>query len=185
MRLALLAFLILALACHQQEQAKTDTTVTSPAGQGSEPPPETVMPGDREFAQTAAKGGMAEVQLATNVASRAAHPEVRAFAQKMIEDHNRANHELTELASRKGLDPPADLDPGKKALDEELAKLTCPALDKKYMQTIVEDHAITVKRFEDASRALHDADLRAWAAKTLPTLHEHHRLAEEIAAKLE
>jgi putative membrane protein len=176
--------LVLFCACSQETADTTSTTVTSPAGEGATPPPPTLTPGDREFADTAARSGMAEVQLATNVASRATSPEVRAFAQQMIADHNRSNEELTTLAARKGLDPPADLEPEKKALDEELAKLTGPALDRKYMEEMVKDHAVAMARFESAARELADADFRAFAEKTLPTLRQHHHLAEQLAAKV-
>ena len=182
-----------AIACSRDEGAATSaasdtattaTTITSPAGEASAPPPANVQPGDREFAEKAAKTGMAEVQLATNVSQRATSPDVKAFAQQMIEDHNRANQELTTLAAQKGLDPPADIDPDKKALDAELAKLTGPELDKKYMEAMVKDHVAAAAEFEKAATQLTDPDLKAWAAKTLPTLHQHHHLAEQIAAKL-
>jgi putative membrane protein len=189
-----LILLIVAVACQKSETATsssasstdtvTQTTVTSPAGEASPPPPASVAPGDREFAEKAAKIGMAEVQLATNVSQRATSPDVRAFAQKMIEDHNRSNQELTTLAAQKGLDPPADLDPDKKALDAELAKLTGPELDKKYMDAMVKDHATAMSEFQNASTQLTDVDLKAWAAKTLPVLQQHHQLAEQTAAKL-
>lgn len=191
-RISLAALLVLALACSKQETASTDatataptaTTVTSPAGEASAPPPENLQPGDREFAEKAARTGMAEVQLATNVSQRATNADVRAFAQRMIAEHNQSNQELTLLASRKGIDPPADLDEEHKALDAELAKLTGAALDKRYMEAMVKDHVAAATTFENASRQLADADLKAWAAKNLPVLHDHHHQAEQILAKL-
>ena len=185
-------FMLVLAACGQKQEssstetsAVTETTVTSPAGQASPPPPANVTPGDREFAETAARIGMAEVQLATNVSNRATSPDVRAFAQKMIEDHNRSNQELTTIAAQKGIDPPSDLDPKHKALDEELARLTGAALDKRYMEAMVKDHVEAATVCERASQQLSDADLKAWAAKTLPVLHQHHHQAEEIAKKLQ
>ena len=181
--------LISFIACKQEHAATNDTaatapTVTSPAGEASPPPPANIAPGDRQFAEKAARTGMAEVQLATNVSPRATPPDVRAFAQQMIDDHNRANQELTALAAQKGLDPPADIDPEHKALDTELAALSGAALDKRYMEAMVKDHVAAAAEFETASQQLADADLKAWAAKTLPKLHEHHHLAEQILAKL-
>jgi putative membrane protein len=185
--------LILAAACRSEESstatsaaetAATETTVTSPAGEASPPPSATVAEGDRAFADKAARTGMAEVQLATNVSNRAQTQEVRAFAQRMITDHNRSNQELTALGAQKGIDPPADLDPEKKALDAELAKLTGPALDRAYMEAMVKDHAAAVAEFDAASRGLADPDLKAFAAKNLPILQEHHRMAEEILGTL-
>jgi putative membrane protein len=185
--------LVLAAACRGGESstatteaadtagtAATGTTVTSPAGEASAPPPATVTQGDRAFVEKAARTGMAEVQLATNVSNRAQTQEVRAFAQRMITDHNRSNEELTTLAARKGIDPPADVDPEKKALDADLAKLTGPALDRAYMEAMVKDHEAAAAEFESASRQLADPELKAWAAKNVPILHEHHHMAQEI-----
>lgn len=194
MRRLIATSLLLLAACSRPEPTASDTaaatdataatTVTSPAGNASTPPPATVTPGDRNFADTAARMGMAEVQLATNVSNRAQTQEVRSFAQRMITDHNRSNQELTTLSAQKGIDPPADLDPKHKELDTKLAGLTGPQLDRAYMQAMVEDHAAAVAAFQSAAAEATDAELKAWAAKTLPVLHEHHRMAQEILGTL-
>jgi putative membrane protein len=192
--ITLTAVLLVLAACKRggsetaaTSSAATDTsatTLTSPAGEASPPPPADLSPGDREFAETAAKTGMAEVQLATNVSNRAQTQEVRSFAQRMITDHNRSNQELTTLGATKGIDPPADIDPDKKALDTRLSGLTGPELDRTYMQAMVDDHAAAVSRFQSAAAQLTDRDLKAWAAKTLPVLQEHHRMAQDILGTL-
>jgi putative membrane protein len=186
---------LFAAACNRQETASTDTvpagtpadtgtTVTSPAGEASPPPAGALSAADRTFADTAARMGMAEVQLATNVSNRAQTQEVRSFAQRMITDHNRSNQELTTLGAQKGIDPPADLDPKHKELDTKLAGLTGPELDRAYMQAMVDDHTTAVSTFESAAAQVTDPELKAFAAKTLPVLHEHHRMAQEILATL-
>ncbi len=190
-RFAFVFALILALACRQTETASTDTaatdtaattetTVTSPAGETSPPPTGNITSADREFVEKAARTGMAEVQLATNVSNRAQTQEVRSFAQQMLTDHNRSNQELTALAAQKGIDPPADVTPEHKALDEQLAKLTGPALDRAYMEAMVKDHEKAAAEFEAAAQQLTDPDLKAWAAKNVPVLHDHHHKAQDI-----
>lgn len=193
----LFALLVFAAACQKHETTTTDTagtasttaatetTLTSPAG--TDVPPATtgtLAAADLEFLTKAAKTGMAEVQLATNVTQRATNADVKAFANQMITDHNASNQELMMLAASKGVDPPSDIDPDKKALDAELAKLTGAALDKKYMEAMVKDHVAAAAEFEKAAQQVTDPDLRGWASKTLPTLHAHHHSAEQIVAKL-
>jgi putative membrane protein len=41
------------------------------------------------------------------------------------------------------------------------------------MQHMVADHEKDVAEFEKASTSAQDSDVKAWAAKTLPTLREH------------
>ena len=45
---------------------------------------------------------------------------------------------------------------------------------------MVKDHEKDVKEFESASQKAQDPDLKAFAAKTLPVLQEHLRLAESV-----
>jgi putative membrane protein len=195
--IALLLATTLAFACQKTEStttvadpnqtetlAATETTVTSPAGTAAPTTTSALSETDREFVTKAAKIGMAEVQLATNVTQRAQSPDVKAYANQMLADHNASNRELTLLAANKGVDPPSDIDPDKKALDAELAKLTGAALDKAYMTAMVKDHAAAAADFEKASQQLTDPDVKTWAMKTLPVLHTHHASAEQIAAKL-
>jgi putative membrane protein len=66
---------------------------------------------------------------------------------------------------------------------EKLSKLSGEEFDKAYMKTMVRDHKKDVKDFEKASKDLADADLKGWAAKTLPTLEEHLKLAEQTAGQ--
>ena len=46
------------------------------------------------------------------------------------------------------------------------------------------DHKKAVKAFEKASNEAKDADVKAFATKTLPTLKEHLTMAEELQNKV-
>ena len=50
--------------------------------------------------------------------------------------------------------------------------------------TGVQDHQAAIGIFEQASRNLADADLRAFAVKTLPVLQQHLRSAQDIAGRM-
>ena len=58
------------------------------------------------------------------------------------------------------------------------------AFDRAYASHMVADHAKAVASFQHASKTAANADLKAWAAKTLPTLEEHHKMARDINAKV-
>jgi len=139
---------------------------------------------DTKFVHEAAAGGMAEVALGKLAVEKAANPEVKQFAQRMVDDHSKANDELKAFASQKGVTPPADLDPAAKATEARLSKLTGAAFDKAYMADMVKDHDKDVAAFKHASTSAADADLKAWAGKTLPTLQEHQTQAKSINAKV-
>ncbi len=51
--------------------------------------------------------------------------------------------------------------------------MTGKAFDKHYIDMMMNDHNKDINAFEKASNNSKDADLKAWAAKTLPTLRMH------------
>lgn len=139
---------------------------------------------DKEFATKAGMGGLAEVKHGELAAQKAANAEVKAFAQRMVTDHGMANGELQQLATAKGLALPTELAGEHKDLQDHLNTASGAEFDKMYMKHMVEDHEKTVADFEKAAASATDADVKAWAAKTLPTLQDHLRQAKEVAGKL-
>jgi len=138
--------------------------------------------GTQQFVNDAAQGGTAEVSLGRLAADKASDPDVKRFAQRMVDDHSKANDELTNIASSKGIQPSTNPDAKQQALMDRLGKLSGPEFDKAYMQAMVTDHDHDVSEFQRYSRSGSDPEVKAWAAKTLPTLQEHQQLAKQTAA---
>jgi len=133
---------------------------------------------DKTFMAKAAQGGMAEVQLGQLAIQRGANAGVKSFGQRMVQDHSKANQELMGLAQRKGVTLPKDISKEDKAIYKKLAKLSGAAFDSSYMKDMVEDHTKDVAEFQKESQKGKDADVKAWAAKTMPTLQMHLQMAE-------
>jgi putative membrane protein len=142
------------------------------------------MTGDNDFMMKAAQGGMAEVELGRLAATKATNAEVKKFAQKMIEDHSNANTELKALATKKGVTLPADVGSEHKALMDKLKNLSGADFDKAYVSAMVDDHKKDVSEFEKESTGGTDADTKAFAAKTLPTLKTHLEMIQGIQSKM-
>lgn len=134
--------------------------------------------GDSTFATKAAQGGMAEVKLGELAKEKASSQAVKDFGQRMIDDHTKANDELKNLAGRKGITLPSRLDAKDQATYDRLSKLSGPAFDRAYMRDMVSDHRTDVNEFKREAASGTDSDLKAFAAKTAPTLEEHLRMAE-------
>lgn len=128
---------------------------------------------DATFVTTAASDGMAEVAAGKMALEKTTNPRVKSFAGMMVTDHTKANTELTGLAKTKNITLPTapGADHQKKA--DELSKKTGADFDKAYVDAMVDGHKKAVKLFTDASQNCKDADLKAFAAKTLPTLQMH------------
>ncbi len=139
---------------------------------------------DKEFVSKAGMGGLMEVQAGNLALQKAQSADVKAFAQRMVDDHGKANAELTQLATAKGLALATELAGEHKAAVDHLSSLSGAAFDKAYMTHMVEDHDKDVPEFDKASTTATDADVKAFAGKTLPTLKEHQTMAHDIASKM-
>lgn len=142
---------------------------------------------DQKFIENAAAGGQMEVDLGKLAADKASSDDVKKFGQQMADDHSKANDELKQLASQKGVDLTKAMDGATKKsqkASDKLSKSSGDAFDKAYMSMMVKDHEKDVKEFEEASKDADDADLKAWAGKTLPTLQHHLEMAKDIDGKL-
>ena len=136
------------------------------------------------FATDAAQGGMAEVEMGRLASERGTDPAVKEFGARMMADHSKANGELKSLAAKKGMQLPGDMNSSQKSELDKLAKLSGADFDKEYMSTMVSDHQTDVKEFETQSKNGNDADIKAFAGKTLPTLQEHLQMAQSAAQKV-
>ncbi|PLK45312.1 DUF4142 domain-containing protein [Emticicia sp. TH156] len=127
-----------------------------------------------------ASAGMMEVELAKIAVNKATSPQVRKFAQMMIDDHTKANDELKSLAESKSIVLPTTLIDKHQKVVNEVSEETGKKFDKKYMDTMVEDHREDVDKFKKIADNANDAEIKAFAAKTLPTLMHHREEAEKL-----
>ena len=161
----------------------------------------------REFINEMAITNMAEIQLGNLAEKQAASPQVKQFAQMMVEDHTKANDELKQIASQLNVQLPTELDEKHRELSEKLSKLQGEEFDREYMSAMVDGHEEAINKVEDrANRANQTTSsagtespqatgtagsnmqgqqaLNQWATKTLPTLRKHLQQAEQVNEKV-
>jgi putative membrane protein len=159
----------------QNSNSNQSSGQTTATGQGA-----MLSSGDRKFAMEAAMGGMAEVELGRMAAERGSSDAVKQFGQRMVDDHSRANSELMQWASSKGITLPTSLDAKHQALMTKMSALSGAAFDRAYAKEMVNDHNKDVALFQREAMRGADAGLKAFAQKTLPTLQEHLSMARAL-----
>lgn len=137
-------------------------------------------PRDQKFVTETAMAGLMEVELGRWAAQKGTSPEVKQFGQRMVDDHSKANTELTQLASSKGITLPTQLDEKHQRNVSKISRLTGAEFDKAYSKMMLKDHENAVKDFEKQSTSGDDAEIKAFAGKTLPTLQEHLQMVRAL-----
>jgi len=139
---------------------------------------------DETFVFKASAAGLAEVNLANIAVKQATNADVKKFAEHMITDHTKANKELIDLANKVKFTVAPRMDAEHQTLATRLAGLTGSDFDRTYMAGQVRDHEMAVTLFQDEAKNGTNDDLKKWAGKTLPTLRDHLKMAQDIQGKL-
>jgi putative membrane protein len=158
----------------------------APAAASHEPAaPPRFTTAERMFASAAAANSLYEVEASRLALARAANPQVKAYAQMVVDQLTQANHALAALMRAKGMTPPRGLAADKLTKLHRLTELNEANFDKGYVRSVgIDDHQADVARFERASREANDHELKAWIGKVLPTLRGHLEAAQKTAAAL-
>lgn len=154
----------------QTTDTSTDASASSANTIGSK---DTSKADDRDFVMEAASGGLMEVTLGKLAQTNASSAQVKEFGQMMVTDHSKANKELKAVASKKNMtlsETPAEKQ--QKMIDDLKTKKGAD-FDKAYVEMMVDDHKEDVEKFKDEANKGNDADVKAFAAKTVPVLQKH------------
>jgi len=135
---------------------------------------------DQAFVMKVGQGGMAEVALGTLAVEKGANKDIKGFGQRMIDEHGKAGAELKAIAQTKNIPWPDAPSAESKALQDRLAKLTGDAFDRAYIDAMVSAHRGTVATFQTELQTGTDAEVKAWATKTLPTVQAHLTHAQQV-----
>lgn len=140
---------------------------------------------DDVFLAQTVRHGRAEIELGKIAVTKAERPDVKIFAQRMIDDHTKLTDEIVMLARSKSTILPNDPVQLDKAKAEALEKAEGNAFDRLYMQEAIADHQRMVDAFTEHSARTVDVALRTWIAKTLPIVQQHLDAARELGKKTE
>jgi putative membrane protein len=139
---------------------------------------------DTKFAVAIANGGMTEIQLSQMALKNSSSKSVKDFAKIMVKDHSAAADQLKAVAMKKGIALPEKLSDKSQGICDDMSKKSGADFDKAYMAQMVSDHSDAVSAFTDEAKSGNDADIKAWAGTTLPTIMHHLDMAKAVKDKM-
>lgn len=141
---------------------------------------------DKSFLTNAAESGNAEVKASQLALQKSSDPDVKTFAQKMIDDHTKVGDDLKALATSKNVTVPDDPSVAQKAKILVLSKLDGHTFDKQYAGMIgVSAHKDAVSLFKKSAANTKDADIKQFAATNLPALQDHLQMAMQLKSTVD
>jgi putative membrane protein len=148
------------------------------------PAPHQANQADRAFAMAAAMGGVAEVDLAKLAEQNSQSDAVKALARRMVQDHSKANQELSQVTGRERIPITPQIDAEHKQAREGLAALRGPQFDVEYLRLQLQDHQRTAQLLEYEIGSGEDAALQGFASQTLPIVLQHLQMVQALMTEL-
>ncbi|MFW7267980.1 DUF4142 domain-containing protein [Gluconacetobacter sp. Hr-1-5] len=141
-----------------------------------------VSPSTADFVRTAALSDMFEIASAKLALDRSTDAKVRAFAQRMLKDHQTTTTELkAAIAGRDTIAaPPTALDDAHETKLNQLRNLKGLGFDRQYRTEQITAHEDAVSLFTRYGEGKEDQALRDFATHALPTLKDHLRMAQAL-----
>ncbi|MDD0981214.1 DUF4142 domain-containing protein [Pseudomonas shahriarae] len=135
-----------------------------------------------DFVSNAVESGITELEAGTLALEKSSSADVRTFAKHMVKDHTKANQELMALAEKLDIEVPDNTALADKA-KKSILELRDESFDQAYANNQVAAHEKTVALFKKEASTSDNAELKAFAIKTLPTLEAHLKMAKELQTK--
>ena len=135
-----------------------------------------------QFVKGVSEANLAEINMAKLALQQSTNPGVQAFAHRMIHDHTEINAKLNKMADKDKMTPAEKMGAKDQQEYTKLAGLKGADFDRQYHCQPVADHVEAVALFKTESKHAKNTDVKAFAAKTLPTLEEHLALAKKLSA---
>lgn len=135
---------------------------------------------DRNFMSTAARTDMTEAHEGQMAEKEGMRKEVKDLAKAMIQDHTESYEHLTELAAKTGVSIPKAIS-GKGPSIQRLMHVKGAGFDHRFAEEEVMEGRQTIALFKREAAHGQEADIKAYATKTLPVLEKDLELAEQCA----
>lgn len=131
-----------------------------------------------KFIKDAIQGNLAEVQVGQLAQEKGATQGVKDFGAALANDHRMANEKALQVAQHMSVMPPDKPGLKQQAVYEKLSRLSGPKFDREFAKSMAKDHQEDIAKYQKESQ-LTDA-AATYAKDTLPKLHEHLKMAQEL-----
>ena len=154
---------------------------TPPAPPPAPPGPPPLAAADASFIETAAQGGMAEIQMAQLAEQTSRSRAVKTFAEMMIKDHTAADDQLKQIAIGKGATVPTAVSDDQQKTLTMLQGEKGRKFDHDYIASQVQGHEAMLSAFQGEAASGTDPDLKGFASQTVPVIQQHLDAAQKLA----
>jgi putative membrane protein len=154
------AIAVTVTGCSKTEGTKPDETPSATVGTGGAG----ANLGDDDFVRDVALKNLSAIELSRLALNKTADPDIKSFAQRVIEDHGAAADKLKSAVSGQTVEWPVQLDDEHGETAEELAQKQGADFDRDYLEAMVEGQQNLAAKLESRLDVQSLADWKTAAA---------------------
>jgi putative membrane protein len=139
---------------------------------------------DEDFVHDVALGNQTEIELGQLALRNASSPDVKDFAQKLIDGHRQAQSSLENAASSLNIDLPDGLDADHSRMISQLQGVSGTDFDRQFIRMMISDHREDIAAFENRASSPPANQVQNFAIQTLPKLRQHLQTAQELEKRI-
>jgi len=139
---------------------------------------------DKKFLAMAAQGDQNEIALSKLAVDKATNPDVKTFAQKMVDEHQQMTASMKPFADKWGLAAPSGPDSAHQKEWDKLNGMNGAAFDKEYMSDMVTDHSKAYSVFTKEGADTKDPEFKDAVLKGKTMVAAHKNMAYDLKKKL-
>ncbi len=136
--------------------------------------------GDKMFVKKAIMGNYNEIDASKMALQKSQNDQVKQYAQKMIDDHQKMLDDLHALAGQENVKYKDQPTPAGKKMAAKLDGLSGADFDKAYVNGMVKDHKEDVRDFSAEINSGKDQPTKDAAQKSLPIIQDHLQMIQGI-----
>jgi putative membrane protein len=139
---------------------------------------------DKKFLAMAAQSDQNEIALSKAAQDKATNPDVKMFADKMVDEHMKMTDSMKPFADQWGLTPPMGPDADHQKELDKLNGMSGKDFDKEYIDQMVSDHAKALSAFTKEAKDTKDVKFRAGVLKGKTMVAAHKNMAYDLKKKM-
>jgi len=136
---------------------------------------------DKMFLRKAAESGIAEVKFGQLAAQKGSTDDVKAFGQKMVDDHTKMNLDIARVADSMGVILPKSMNKDDQAEYDKLNALSGNDFDMEYLSFMVKDHHKDLHEFRMEAASPTDPTLHDAVVKAQSVIHDNTVMVDKLA----
>lgn len=139
---------------------------------------------DKNFVMLADEGSSAEIAQSQIALKKSKNADVKAYAQQMIDDHQKLRSDMAPYAQKMSVKTPQPLNTTHKVAAQRLSQLSGKKFDMEYIKNMDTDHHKTLGLFNNEIATTSNMDLKTAVQQGQTVIQQHTDMADQLAQKM-